>query len=229
MQSNNFAREKEVETHMKEYETLRAEIGFRLDAQSQLANIALLLLGGITTISVALFSLNAGTLKLTIPPIYLIFTLLIFALLFTSLALAFLRQQVELGRLATYCHQFIRPRVGELLGLGTADSILQWDHWHAKQAVPSNTFHRFVASVFMFSQLAVMVIPALVTLLVSASIYISSFPILPDYLDKWIALGLLFFDLGYLALLVPCGQSALRAFTEIGSSLEFSLLRSKRK
>src|SRR2546430_16872879 len=124
MQSNDFAREKEVETHLKEYETLRAEIGFRLDTQSRLANIALLLLGGITTISVTLFSLNAGTLKLPIPLVYVILMLLIIALLFTSLALGFLKQQLELGRLATYCHQFIRPKVGDLLGPGTADHIL---------------------------------------------------------------------------------------------------------
>jgi hypothetical protein len=212
---DNSKEEKEFEVHMKEYELLRAEISNRLDAQNQLTNMALVLLGGVTAASQFLFTSNAGILHLTVSPIHIILTLLIIALLFTSLIWAFLLHQLELGRIGVYINRVLRRKISHFLGQGRADQILLWDRFHTEQLSPRKKFDQIATTLLAFSQLGIMGIPAIGALIAAGWLYGANLFILPTDIWKFLAALLLLFDLTYLLAIWPCSLYVLRVFQSI--------------
>ena len=112
----------ELEVYLKEYDALRVEITSRLGSQTQLTNIALLLIGGVVAAIPFLFRTPQGS-GLAIPMVYFVLALLIAALLFTSLLWTFLSHELEIGRLGLHIDQVIRKRVYELVGTTDVDQI----------------------------------------------------------------------------------------------------------
>jgi hypothetical protein len=203
---NDFKQEKEIEVLITEYETLRSEMHSRLNAQTQITNIALLLIGGASAAIPFLFSFNSQGLHPTVPFIPLVIVLLVISLLFISLLWSYMQHMLELGYIGKYIEQVIRPRCCDLLEIEKQSQFFCWDSYHAQQLFPKHIYGKFIVGMSTIALYGVMGIPALLTLTVASAIYFTSFSIITTT-DKgmWIILSFIIFVLICFVTSITCG------------------------
>lgn len=208
--------ETEVEMLLKEYEALRSEILSREQSQTQVINIALLLLAGVTTAGSFLFYADPRGLHLRVPLIFLIIILLIISLLFTSLHWTYLLHNSEIGFIASYINKDIRARACNLLKQNEQTaSILNWDRFHVGALYPTSPVNSIWISLLALSPYAVLLIPGLVALASAIWIYLANFAIPAVNAIGWIAIILMIIALIYSLISLPCILFVLRVYKEI--------------
>lgn len=206
----------EVEMLLKEYEALRAEILSREQSQTQVTNIALLLLAGVTTAASFLFYTDPSGLHLRVPLISLIVMLLIISLLFTSLHWTYLLHNCEIGFIASYINKDVRARACKLLGQDQQTaSIFNWDRSHIRTLYPTSPLNSIWISLLSLSPYAVILIPGLVTLAMAIWMYLTDFTIPAVNAIGWIANILIIIALIYSLISLPCILFVLRVYKKI--------------
>lgn len=214
MQSD-LEKDKEVESLLKESEALRAEAMIHLEAQYQLTNWALLLLGGLVTVITTLLLVSNNTgLHLTNPNLYFTILLLIASPLFSSLFHAFLSHQLDLGYIGKYINHVTRVRICELLEIEKSSQFFSWDRYHQQQ-LTSGRFEWFVAAIITTSHLGVVGILSFLTLLAALLAYIAGFSSFTGYGTRWSLLSFLILDAFYLFASIPVGRNAIDTFRQI--------------
>lgn len=205
-----FKKEKEIEIYLKEYEKLCAEIRSRLDAQTQITNLALLLLGGIIPAAVFVSDSQISN-KIEV----LLFGLLIISLLYISLQSSFLNHVLEIGRIGKYINGSTKSNVGQVIGIKNYDSLFAWERYHTKQQFPEKTFKKIAIIILSISQLALMLVPAIASLIYAINIYRSLYSFLPTDILGRISLGLIIFNIVYLLGSMITGWYSISIYREI--------------
>lgn len=215
-------KEKEIEVLLQECDALRTEAMLHLEAQYQLANISLLLFGGLAAGAGLLFGLNAPNLHLTMPNLYilLLFLVLITCLLSSSLLHAFLSHQHDLGLIGVYINQVTRPRLRELLGKKEAEDsqFFYWDHFHQQRLTSGSRWSWLVSAALTSAHLGIEVILALLMITIAAVIYIANISFFTEIFWGWAAVGLFIFDIIYLLVGIPVVIETVGLFKQITQS-----------
>ncbi len=211
--------DKEVEMLLKEYDALRAEVLSHEQSQTQVTNIALLLLAGITTAASFLLSSDSSGLHLRVPLLTLIVMLLIVSLLFLSLHWTYLLHTCEIGFIASYLYQNVRPRACKLLEQDQQIAwIFDWDRFHMRKLNLSSTVAGIWIDLLYLSPYAIISIPGLIILGVAIWIYLTNFTISAVTTVGWISIILIIFNLLYFVLSMICVFYVLRVYKEIPQS-----------
>jgi hypothetical protein len=189
----------EVEILLKEYEKLRDEIISRETSRTQLTTIAIVLVGGfITAIPFLLFSDSQG-LHLRIPSIFFVFILLAISIIFTSLLWTHMLHDFEVGCIANYFHQGIRTRACQLLQVKENSAwVFNWDCYHIRLLFPSSPLNKICLLMLSLSRYAIMLIPALLSLIGAGLVYLTYFSIPAVDELGWFAIGLFAFNFFYI-------------------------------
>jgi hypothetical protein len=193
----------EVDILMKEFETLRDEEVTRIESQTQLASIALLLIGAVVTAAPFLLLSGNQSHSLSIPPIYLLNGLLIISALFTSMLWTLLEHDIKTAYMSHYFNFNIRTRAAHLLGLDANSAhILNWDRYQLGRVFPRKRSLKALggtgAAVLLYtSRYGLMAVPAVATLAAAGFVW-SGFVTLPprDGLG-WLDVGIFAFDAVY--------------------------------
>ena len=224
---SNLGKDKEIDALLQECEALRAEAMLHLEAQYQLANVALALLGGLAIAAALLFGLNGGqVLHLTTPNLYffLLFLVLVVSALFTSLFHAFLSHQHDLGLIGVYIYHVTRVRLRELLKIEKDDSqFFSWDYFHQQQLTSRGKLSWLVSAVLTTAHLGVEGILALLTLVMAFGIYVANSSLFMGNGWIWVAVGFFIFDALYLLASIPVGMETVGLFKQI-SKVDISSL-----
>ncbi len=156
------------EYYIKEFEALRAEVVSRLESQTQLTSIALVLLGGIlAAVPLVVFS---GTQTFKVPEPYIIIGLLVISTLFTSIQWAYMEHDYEMAIIGQYIFQSIRESaLQELLPPRFRPSILSWDLYRSGAMFPERKQSTNIiihAAVFLMSisRYGLVVVPSVVSI-----------------------------------------------------------------
>ncbi len=208
--------DKEVEILLKEYEALRAEITVRIQAQTQFTTITIFLIGGVTAAIPFIISSDAHGLQIRIPLIYLVLVLIITSTLFTSLAMASMWHDIQMAYMAQYFYRNLRIK-SSLLSGGT--SVFNWDHYRVGIMFPTFNKSRPLTStiaivVLNSAQYLLMLVPATLSLIVAAVLYLTNFSILPANPVGLLNICLFILNLFYLLATVPCIRYIARAYEE---------------
>jgi hypothetical protein len=207
--------DKELEVLLKEWEVLRAEAVSHLGAQYQLTNVALLLLGGLITLTTLPFISFGQGLHLTVPNLYFVVLLLVVSPLFSSLLHAFLSHQLDLGYFGGYAQNIIRKRICKLLELQKDSEFFSWDNYHQQQLTSKGRFGWFVAMMITSSHGAVVGILALLTWIAAIWAYGVNSSLFTNSIGMWGVLILLTFDTFYFLAVIPVAINAINTFRNL--------------
>lgn len=193
-----------------------------LEAQYQLANISLLLLGGIGAAAGLLFGLNTPNLKLPTETLYtlLLYLVLIGGFLFSSLLHAFLSHQHDLGLVGVYVNENIRVRLRLLLGKKDGEDIqfFSWDYFHQQRLTTGSRWSNVVSIALTTAHLGIEVVLAILMLAIAVGVYIPNRSFFLT--DLWGKIAVVFFaiDLAYLLIALPVGSETVGLFKQIAQN-----------
>jgi len=185
--SSTSTTNQEIEILLKEYESLRAEIISRLEAQTQLTSVATVLMGGILTAVPILLSFGPQKQLLNILPGTIIIILLIISTLFISILWTYEEHDIEMAYIGQYFNKKIRPRMVYLLKLEDSEAIiLGWDRDRLTkmaliQKKPSNFLTvTFSVTLLSTSRYMLISIPILFSIVSAVLVYSYNYTVLSN-------------------------------------------------
>jgi hypothetical protein len=211
--SNAFDRE--TDFLLKEYEIMRSEINTRVNSQTNLVTVSVLLLGGIIAVGPFLINFDSRSVQLRLPQNYFVLILLLISTLFTSLLWATMAHGIHIASIAGFLHSQIRKKA--ILILGNNTTVLNWEIYRHKLLFPKHLLLSLITVFMSIAQYFVMVVPATVSLIAAVIVYLSNFTIPPVDWFEWFVIVFLIFNTLYLLATIPCSIYFLRVYQEISA------------
>ncbi len=205
--------DREADFLLKEYEIMRSEINTRVNSQTNLVTVSVLLLGGIIAVGPFLVNFDSHGIHLRLPPSYFVLLLLLISTLFTSLLWATMSHGIHIASIAGFLHSQIRKKA--ILILGKKTTVLDWEIYRHKLLFPKQLLLNLIAVFMSIAQYFVMVVPAIVSLIAAVVVYLSNFTIPPENWIEWFVIVFFIFNMLYLLATIPCSIYFLRAYQEI--------------